>query len=134
MNDPKPSLRVLLIKHNGSGEAEDGEQLCNEVRARLGGLADRLLVFHDATGMTLASPAYASAFMKLDKDISAQVERYVCAIPASIPRMMAHTVAMVSSKEWRIFKSTGEAVAHLSSQGFQLSADDLARSGRVLLR
>ncbi len=75
-------------------------------------------MFHDATGMENANSGYAAAFKDLDKDISGKITEIVCAIPGSIPRMMAHTVAMFSSKKWTIFKAGTEAQEYLKSKGY----------------
>lgn len=71
--------------------------------------------------MATANAGYAGAFKELDKVLEKRTDEIVCAIPGTIPRMMAHTVAMISSKTWRIFKDRREALGYLLSIGHVLS-------------
>ncbi len=112
--------KLLVVKHPPQGEGEAGTALCGEIRALLISEQSRLVLFHDATEMLHATPDYAKAFMKLDGEIADRVVQIVCAIPRPVPRMMAWTVAVVSSRDWKIFKSADEAAAHLTATGFAL--------------
>ncbi len=126
--------RLAIVRHPPTGEPEDGVSLCNEIRARVGADGASLLLFHDASEMAHATAGYAKAFMGLDAELGPRVVQVVCAIPRPVPRMMAWTVAVVSSKEWKIFKSTDEAIAHLATQGFNLSAAEISSGPRVSVR
>ncbi|MBI5191030.1 MAG: hypothetical protein HZA22_10175 [Nitrospirae bacterium] len=111
---------LVLIKHPSKGNAENGRAICDDIRRQLGRDSTPICLFHDATDMLTANSEYAGEFKKLDKEIEARLAEVVCAIPGSIPRMMAHTVAMLSDKPWNIFKSKPEAMAYLNDRGFRL--------------
>jgi hypothetical protein len=128
-----PHSRLLIVKHVGSGASSDGAQLCFQIRQALSATPEPVVVFHDAGEMSLAEPGYAKAFKELDRDLGGQMSLMVCVIPSPVPRMMAHTVAMVSSRTWKVFKTYPEAFAFLLSEGVSFDADRLARSGQVEL-
>ena len=68
------------------------------------------------------------------KAVSDRLAEVVCATPGSIPRMMAHTVAMFSDKDWSIFKSLTEAVEYINTRGFTLTGQELAGPGTVIVK
>jgi len=125
---------LVIVKHPENGVAENGKEICDQIRKKLKGSTGPVCLFHDATGMINANAGYAGAFKDLDKDISDRVVEVVCAIPGSIPRMMAHTVAMFSSKKWKIFKERPEAVEYLNLKGYGLKEADLASSESVSIK
>lgn len=124
---------LVIIKHPEKGNAANGGSICDDVRKRLAQQSGQVCLFHDATGMVTANSDYAGEFKKLDKDIAGRVVEVVCAIPGSIPRMMAHTVAMFSDKAWTIFKDKAEAVAYLNGKGFRLADGYKAQAEAVRL-
>jgi hypothetical protein len=109
---------LVIIKHPQKGDADSGKAICDSIRKTIPAGAGHVCIFHDATEMGSANAGYAGAFKELDKEISGRVTEIVCAIPGSIPRMMAHTVAMFSDKKWSIFKEKDEAVKYLEEKGF----------------
>jgi len=113
---------LVIIRHPAKGNADNGRDICGQIRKKLAGSTAQVCLFHDATAMSTADAGYAAEFKALDKDISARVIEIVCAIPGSIPRMMAHTVAMFSDKKWSIFKTKDEADAYLTKMGYSASA------------
>ncbi|MCC6521946.1 MAG: hypothetical protein IT373_04735 [Polyangiaceae bacterium] len=125
--------KLLVIRHRGAGEPSDGHAVCDEIRKHTAGIGSRLVVFHDATEMTSATAGYALAFKRLDAALAPQVDLYVCAIPGMIPRMMAHTVAIVSPRDWRIFDAAAPALALLRERGFHLAAEPPGGGERVSL-
>ena len=109
---------LVIIKHPQKGDADTGKAMCDSIKKAIPAGTGHVCMFHDATEMGSANAGYAGAFKELDKEISAKVTEFVCAIPGSIPRMMAHTVAMFSDKKWSIFKEKGEAEKYLEEKGF----------------
>lgn len=124
---------LVIIRHPEKGNAENGRAICDDIRKRLAGGTGPVCLFHDATDMATANSDYAAEFKKLDKEIAGRVAEVVCAIPGSIPRMMAHTVAMFSDKSWNIFKDKAEAVAYLNGRGFRLGDGYRAQAEAVRL-
>lgn len=112
------SRGLLTVVHPAVGDAEKRKELCNKIRRSLARSNISLCIFHDATSMKTANTQYAAAFKELEKDISERVVEIVCAIPGSIPRMMAHTVAMFSKKKWTILKERAEAGQYIKSKGY----------------
>lgn len=126
-------LRLLVVRHSGTGEPQEGRALIQEIRRKASTTTHRLVFFHEASKMTLASPGYALAFREIDAELAPRVAQIVCAIPGAIPRMMAHSVSVVSTRDWRIFKSTGEALNHLRAIGLEVTPDRLTKMGAVEL-
>ncbi|MBI5657184.1 MAG: hypothetical protein HZC44_10400 [Geobacter sp.] len=124
---------LVIIRHPEKGNAENGKSICGDIRSLIGRNGGPVCLFHDATGMVTANSDYAAEFKKLDREIAGRVVEVVCAIPRSIPRMMAHTVAMLSDKSWSIFKSKEEALAHLNGRGFRLGDSYKAQAEAVRL-
>lgn len=124
-------ITLIVIKHPDKGEAGNGKTICDEVRAKISGSTGQIVLMHNATGMQTANSAYAAEFKQLDKDVAERVIEIIAAIPGSIPRMMAHTVAMFSDKSWSIFKDLAEAVTYLGSKGFPVSAAQLDTGDKV---
>jgi len=112
---------LVIIKHPMRGDAQSGRIICDEIRRKLIGCPGQVCLYHDASGMENADPAYAGAFKELDKFISERVVEVVCLIPRQIPRMMAHTVAMFSDKKWNIFKDAAEAEKYIVTKGYDAS-------------
>ncbi|HEX9861547.1 MAG TPA: hypothetical protein VGB23_10100 [Nitrospirota bacterium] len=125
---------LVIIRHPEKGEEANGKSVCNEIRKMVSGSGKPLCLLHDATNMSTANAAYASAFKDLDRDIAGRLVEVVCAIPGSIPRMMAHTVAMFSDKDWAIFKSLQEALDYLKTKGFAVTAQEVAGAGAVSVK
>jgi len=125
---------VIIVKHPEKGDEINGKQICDKIRQTIKGASGEVCLFHDASGMSLANPAYAGEFKDLDRDIKPRVGEVVCAIPGSIPRMMAHTVAMFSDKDWSIFKSVDDALDYLRNKGFRISDDDIKSVEEVGLK
>jgi hypothetical protein len=48
--------------------------------------------------------------------------------------MMAHTVAMFSSKKWSIFTSRADAVEHLNAMGYALTEDEIIKADDVSIK
>ena len=119
---------LVIISHPHKGDGVNGRSICAEIRRKLEGTTGQVCLYHDASAMSTANTAYAGEFKTLDKEISSRVIEVVCAIPGSIPRMMAHTVAMLSDKKWSIFKTADEATAYLTKMGYTFSASAGARS------
>ena len=111
---------LVIVKHPEKGDENNGKLICDEIRGSLAEKAGQVCIFHDATHMSWANSAYAGAFKELNKDLEGRVVEVVCAIPGSIPRMMACTVAMFSDLKWSIFKTKDEAKHHLRQKGFNL--------------
>lgn len=122
---------LIIIKHPQKGDADSGKVITDSIRKTLPAGAGHVCMFHDATEMGSANTGYAAAFKELDKDIAGRVTEIVCAIPGSIPRMMAHTVAMFSDKKWSIFKEKEEAVKYLEEKGFDSKKQAAQGSGTV---
>lgn len=122
---------LVIIKHPQKGDADSGKAICDSIRKTLPAGAGHVCMFHDATEMGSANTGYAAAFKELDKDIAGRVTEIVCAIPGSIPRMMAHTVAMFSDKKWSIFKEKDEAVKYLEEKGFDSKKQTAQGPGTV---
>ena len=125
---------LVIIRHPQKGDAENGKAICDEIRKKLSGGSEPVCLFHDATGMATANTGYAAAFKELDKEISERVIEAVCAIPGSIPRMMAHTVAMFSEKKWSIFKTRQESEEYLKSKGYSVADVSHPADGPVGLK
>jgi|GEM_PF-6824079 len=111
---------LVIVKHPARGDVANGKEICDEVRSKLSTNKDNICIFHDATEMSSANTAYAGAFKALNKDMEGRVIEVVCAIPGSIPRMLACTVAMFTNIQWSIFKTKDEATAYLMTKGFNL--------------
>lgn len=126
-----PDTILVMIIHQEKGDGASGKAVCDKVRTMVAGGRNPICLFHDAMAMTTANAGYAGEFKLLDKDINDRLVEVVCAIPGSIPRMMAHTVAMFSDKDWSIFKTMPEALAYLYSKGYSLTEGDIARSADV---
>jgi len=122
---------LVIIKHPQRGDADSGKAICDSIRKSIPAGEGHVCIFHDATEMASANTGYAGAFKELDKEISSRVTEIVCAIPGSIPRMMAHTVAMFSDKKWSIFKEKGEAVKYLEEKGFDKKKQAAQTPGTV---
>jgi len=116
---------VIIVKHPDKGDEQNGREICSKIRQTIERTSGEVCLFHDASGMSLANPAYAGEFKDLDRDIKQRVGEVVCAIPGSIPRMMAHTVAMFSDKDWSIFKDVNSALDYLQNKGFEISDNDI---------
>jgi len=125
---------LVIIKHPEKGDADSGRAICDKIRRKVEGTAGPVCIYHDATGMLNADSGYAGEFKQLDKDLSGRVVEIVCAIPGSIPRMMAHTVAMFSSKKWSIFKERGEAIRYLNLRGYSISDMDVENAEEVSVK
>ncbi len=125
---------LVVIRHPEKGDAENGKIICDHIRGKLADGSDPVCLFHDATGMATANTGYAGAFKDLDKEISGRVIEVVCAIPGSIPRMMAHTVAMFSEKKWSIFKTRQESEEYLKSKGYSVADVSHPADGPVGLK
>lgn len=125
---------LIIIRHPEKGEEANGKAVCEEIRKIISGKDSPLVTFHDATHMSSANAAYAAEFKELDKVVSDRLVEVVCATPGSIPRMMAHTVAMFSDKDWSIFKSLTDAVEYINTRGFSLTEQELARSATVSVK
>jgi hypothetical protein len=125
---------LIIVKHSEKGDAENGKTMCDAIRKKTAGTNGPLCLYHDATDMANANAGYAGEFKKLDKDLADRVVEVVCAIPGSIPRMMAHTVAMFSSKKWSIFKDRAEAIKYLNAAGYSLTEMDIVKADAVSLK
>jgi len=125
---------VIIVKHPEKGDEDNGKAICDKIRKTLEGTIGEICLFHDASGMSIANPGYAGEFKDLDRDIKSRIGEVVCAIPGSIPRMMAHTVAMFSDKDWSIFKDVDAALDYLHNKGFQISGDDVKSIDEVGLK
>jgi hypothetical protein len=125
---------LIIVKHPEKGDAENGKTVCGEIRHKIAGSSGPLCLYHDATGMATANAGYAGEFKKLDKDLADRVVEVVCAIPGSIPRMMAHTVAMFSSKKWSIFKERAEAIKYLNAAGYALTEEEITKAETVSVK
>lgn len=130
-NPPNKACILVIVKHPDKGDAENGKAICDKVRRKVERGDESICIFHDATHMSTANPAYASEFKALDKDLADRLTEVVCAIPGSIPRMLAHTVAMFSEKDWSIFKALPEALFYVNSKGFTLSERDVEQAEEV---
>jgi hypothetical protein len=113
---------LVIVRHPEKGDRETGRIICQKILNRLAKTEGLVCIFHDAREMVTANAGYAGAFKDLDKALEKRVVRIVCAIPGTIPRMMAHTVAMISRKRWNIYKDRREALGYLSGIGYVLSA------------
>jgi len=125
MANNKECPNLIIVHHPEKGDEESGRNICDKIRQVVNNSAGGVCLFHDASGMSIANPGYASEFKDLDKDIKGRVSEIVCAIPGSIPRMMAHTVAMFSDKDWSIFRDVDGALEHLRNKGFEVSVSDV---------
>jgi len=125
---------LIIIRHPEKGEEANGKAVGDEIRKIISRSGGPVVMFHDATHMTSANAAYAAQFKELDKAVSDRLVEVVCATPGSIPRMMAHTVAMFSDKDWSIFKSLTEAVESINTRGFTLTGQELAGPGTVIVK
>lgn len=135
MVDEKNLKDVLaIVKHPKMGDADNGKAICARIRQKLKESEGPVCLYHDATDMSTANIGYAGAFKELDLEISGRVVEVVCAIPGSIPRMMAHTVAMFSSKKWSIFTSRADAVKHLNAMGYALTEDEIIKADDVSIK
>ena len=135
MVDDKNLKDVLaIVKHPPKGDADNGKAICSKILVKLGNSVGPVCLYHDATNMETANTGYAGAFKELDKQIAERVVEVVCAIPGSIPRMMAHTVAMFSSKKWSIFKERAEAIRYLNSMGYTLTEDERIKAEDVSIK
>lgn len=112
---------LVIVKHPAKGDRTNGMVICRKILDKVAKTSGAIIFFHDATDMATANAGYAGAFKDLDKALAARTKEVVCAIPGTIPRMMAQTVAMVSSKQWTIFKDKETALKHLSGIGYTLS-------------
>ncbi len=121
---------LVVIKHSQRGDADNGKAICDAIREKVPEGVN-VCIFHDATEMESANTGYAGAFKELDKEISGRVTEIVCAVPGSIPRMMAHTVAMFSDKKWSIFKDKEEAVKYLEGKGFDSRKEAPLKPGTI---
>jgi hypothetical protein len=125
MANNKECPNLIIVHHPEKGDEDTGKAICDKIRKVVSESAGGVCLFHDASGMSIANPSYASEFKDLDKEIKSRVSEIVCAIPGSIPRMMAHTVAMFSDKDWSIFRDVEGALDHLHVRGFEVTADDV---------
>ncbi len=128
---PDKACTLIIVKHPDKGEAENGKAICDKIRQKAGSGGDPVCIFHDATHMSSANPAYATEFKSLDRDLADRLTEVVCAIPGSIPRMLAHTVAMFSEKDWSIFKALPEALFYVNSKGFTITEKDVVDADEV---
>jgi hypothetical protein len=117
---------LVIVKHPDKGDQDNGKAICDKIRQKVSTGEGAICMFHDATHMSTANPAYATEFKMLDRDIASRLTEVVCAIPGSIPRMLAHTVAMFSEKDWEIFKALPDAIFYVNSKGFKLTEQDVA--------
>jgi hypothetical protein len=113
---------LVMVKHPEQGDEFNGKALCDEIRRLLKSHSGSMCFFHDATGMANARIGYANAFKELDRELTERVTEVVCAIPGAIPRMMAYTVATLSTQPWSIFRTRLEAEFHMRMRGY-LSID-----------
>jgi len=125
---------LVIIKHPVRGNAENGREICGKIRQNLAGTTGQVCLYHDATVMSTANTGYAAEFKALDREISHRVIEVVCAIPGSIPRMMAYTVAMLSDKKWSIFKTREEADAYLTKMGYSTASIKTSATEPVSVR
>lgn len=125
---------LAIVKHPKKGDADIGKAICARIRQKLKESEGPVCIYHDATGMSTANIGYAGAFKELDLEISERVVEVVCAIPGSIPRMMAHTVAMFSSKKWSIFTTRMDAIKHLNAMGYALTEDEIIKAEDVSIK
>ena len=125
---------LVVIRHPEKGDEVNGKAICDEIRIKVAPTSGPVCIYHDASGMVTANAAYAGEFKKLDKDLSDRVAEIVCAIPGSIPRMMAHTVAMFSNKKWSIFKDKEEALDRLNTMGFAVTGAELEKAQAVTIK
>ncbi len=125
---------LVIVRHPEQGTKENGGIICGKILEKLAKTSGLVCFFHDATDMTNANIGYAGAFKNLDKALEKRTVEVVCAIPGTIPRMMAQTVAMVSSKKWKIFKDREAALGYLSGIGYTLSASEFKTLEDVSLR
>ncbi len=125
---------LAIVKHPQKGDADNGKEICARILAKLAASEGPVCIYHDATDMETANIGYAGAFKELDQQIAERVVEVVCAIPGSIPRMMAHTVAMFSRKKWSIFTSRADAVRHLNTMGYTLTEDEITKADSVSIK
>ena len=130
----KPPKLLVIVRHPEKGNGENGRTICKKILDKLAKIDGPVCFFHDATDMATANTGYAGAFKDLDKALEKRTIEIVCAIPSTIPRMMAQTVAMVSSKRWKIFKDREASLGYLSSIGYTLSASEFKTLADVTLR
>jgi len=114
---------LVVVRHPKDGHTENGKAICNEVISKLARCRGPVCVFHDATRMEAANPGYAGAFKELDRELSERTTEVVCVVPRLVPRIMALTVAKLSSRKWTIFTTITEAFLYLSKMGFDLPKD-----------
>ena len=122
---------LVIVKHPEKGDVDNGKTICEKIRQKVATDDSPICMFHDATHMSTANPAYASEFKALDREIDKRLTEVVCAIPGSIPRMLAHTVAMFSEKDWEIFKEMPDALYYLNTKGFKLTENDIDKAEEV---
>ena len=135
MVDEKNMKDVLaIVKHPLKGDADNGKVICSKILTKLSTSEGPVCIYHDATNMETANIGYAGAFKDLDRQIAERVVEVVCAIPGSIPRMMAHTVAMFSSKKWSIFTSRADAIKYLNAMGYALTEEEISKSEDVSIK
>src|SRR5512143_526613 len=125
---------LAIVKHPAKGDADNGKAICARILQKLNESQGPVCIYHDATDMETANIGYAGAFKELDQKIAERVVEVVCAIPGSIPRMMAHTVAMFSRKKWSIFTTRADAVKHLNKMGYALTEDEITKAGDVSIK
>jgi hypothetical protein len=125
---------LLMVNHPEYGDEHNGQEVCDEIRRKLRNQPGPICFFHDAVGMVNAKIGYANAFKALDRELADRVTEVVCAVPGSIPRMMAYTVAMFSRKTWSIFRSREEAALHMRLRGYLDEEYQRPFEGRVYLR
>ncbi len=133
-NERKLPKLFIIVRHPEKGNGENGRIICKKILGKLADIDGPICFFHDAMDMATANTGYAGAFKDLDKALAKRTSEIVCAIPGVMPRMMAQTVAMVSSKKWKIFKDREEALGYLSGMGYTLSASEFKTLGDVTLR
>ncbi|HSP80906.1 MAG TPA: hypothetical protein VLQ93_20430 [Myxococcaceae bacterium] len=125
---------LVMVNHPEHGDEHNGKEVCDEIRRLLEGQPGAICFFHDAAEMVNAKIGYANAFKALDKELAERVTEVVCSVPASIPRMMAYTVAMFSRKTWSIFRSREDAELHMRQRGYLDDEYQQPSPGRVCLR
>ncbi|MGQ0507978.1 MAG: hypothetical protein ACT4TC_21960 [Myxococcaceae bacterium] len=122
---PREKRRLVVVRHRGEGEPGDAGSLCQKIRAAVSATAARIVLLHDGTSMSIASLGYAKAFQDLDSELGPRLDQVVCVAPAPLPRMLAQTIKLASSRDWRIFKSALEAIAFLREGEFDITVEKL---------